>query len=53
MYVSTLDSARNGICNAAPSRIDDRQRAEDYVESDVLTSRAPGHKSPLLHSYST
>jgi hypothetical protein len=37
MYASTLDSARNGICNAAPSRVGDRRRAEDYVESGVLT----------------
>jgi hypothetical protein len=37
MYASTLDSARSGICNAAPSRVGDPRRAEDYVDSEGLT----------------
>jgi hypothetical protein len=36
MYTSTLDRVRSGICNAAPSRVGDRHRGEDYVESNGL-----------------
>jgi hypothetical protein len=34
MYASTPDRVRSGICNAAPSRVGDHQRGEDYAESD-------------------
>ena len=37
MYASTVDCVRSGICNAAPSRVGDRQRGEDYAETVPLT----------------